>query len=205
MTHQETAAKAFTTFSDELALLPASTRNFVMDAFQRYCPDHFWSIPASTSGKYHPAIALGEGGLIRHVKLAVWWGQELCRTNPNSISKDQTIAALLLHDLWKKGSTTLKQDVFGTWLVSSAPSDITATHGGLLADKLFIETGMWPAEIGAANIAYAIGGHMGRWTDPQYEHYTVWNNQHSSERAFLISTVHLADYCASRRLPEDQR
>jgi len=204
MTSSETASKLFTTFPDELALLTPHTRSFVIDAFQRCCPDHFWKIPASTSSKYHPAIALGEGGLIRHVKLAVWWGRELCRINPESLNEYQVIAALLLHDIWKNGSSTLTPFP-GTTKWPKGPNNITAIHGGLLADKLLTEVGIWPGEIGIADIAYAIGGHMGRWTDPSYQHYTAWEENHHPERAFLISTVHYADYCASRRLPEDQR
>ena len=31
----------------------------------------FWTMPASTSGKYHPAHSLGQGGLIRHTRAVV--------------------------------------------------------------------------------------------------------------------------------------
>ena len=34
-------------------------------------PDYFFEIPASSTGKYHPSYALGDGGLVRHVKVAV--------------------------------------------------------------------------------------------------------------------------------------
>jgi len=52
-------------------------RNFVVKCFDELCPDYFWTVPCSTSGKYHPQISLGEGGLVRHTKLAVWWGLHL--------------------------------------------------------------------------------------------------------------------------------
>lgn len=29
------------------------------------CPKEFYTMPASTTGKYHPPFALGEGGLVR--------------------------------------------------------------------------------------------------------------------------------------------
>ena len=29
-------------------------------------PDYFFSIPASSTGKYHPSFTLGESGLVRH-------------------------------------------------------------------------------------------------------------------------------------------
>ena len=40
-------------------------------------PDYFYEIPASSTGKYHPDFSLGEGGLVRHVKVAVRIAKEL--------------------------------------------------------------------------------------------------------------------------------
>ena len=40
-------------------------------------PDYFFEIPASSTGKYHPNYALGEGGLVRHTKVAVRIAYEL--------------------------------------------------------------------------------------------------------------------------------
>ena len=39
-------------------------------------PEYFWYVPASSTGKYHPDFAQGEGGLIRHTKAAVCVAQE---------------------------------------------------------------------------------------------------------------------------------
>ena len=40
--------------------------------FATYCvnnlPAYFFTVPASSSGKYHPSYALGDGGLVRHTK-----------------------------------------------------------------------------------------------------------------------------------------
>ena len=40
-------------------------------------PDYFFSVPASSTGKYHPSFSLGEGGLVRHTKFAVRIAYEL--------------------------------------------------------------------------------------------------------------------------------
>ena len=40
-------------------------------------PDYWFSVPASSTGKYHPKYALGEGGLLRHSKAAMKIGFEL--------------------------------------------------------------------------------------------------------------------------------
>ena len=34
-------------------------------------PDYFFTVAASSTGKYHPAYSLGTGGLLRHTKAAV--------------------------------------------------------------------------------------------------------------------------------------
>lgn len=40
-------------------------------------PDYFYEMPASTTGKYHPLFSLNEGGLVRHVKVALQICEEL--------------------------------------------------------------------------------------------------------------------------------
>lgn len=73
-------------------------------------PDYFYEIPASSTGKYHPSFSLGEGGLVRHVKVAVRFAKELL-DNPNigdkytNMEKDIMIMALILHDGLKSGLT----------------------------------------------------------------------------------------------------
>ena len=40
-------------------------------------PDYFFTIPAASTGKYHPSYAQGDGGLVRHTKAAVKIAYEL--------------------------------------------------------------------------------------------------------------------------------
>jgi 23S rRNA maturation-related 3'-5' exoribonuclease YhaM len=72
-------------------------------------PDYFYEIPASSSGKYHPAFSLGEGGLVRHVKVAMRVLEELFRDTAfgeyDDYTKDLIRMALLLHDGLKSGLT----------------------------------------------------------------------------------------------------
>lgn len=44
-------------------------------------PDYFFKVPASSTGKYHPSFSLGEGGLVRHTKVAVRIAKELLDNN----------------------------------------------------------------------------------------------------------------------------
>ncbi len=71
-------------------------------------PDYFYEIPASSTGKYHPAFSLGKGGLVRHVKVAVRFAKELL-DNPcigdkyKDWEKDIMFFTLILHDGLKSG------------------------------------------------------------------------------------------------------
>ena len=73
-------------------------------------PEYFYEIPASSTGKYHPDFSLGDGGLVRHVKVAVRIAKELL-DNPcigekySQNEKDMMIFTLILHDGLKSGLT----------------------------------------------------------------------------------------------------
>lgn len=67
--------------------------------------DYFFSIPASSTGKYHPSFALGDGGLVRHTKACVKIAIELLKLEMfQSLLQynDIIIAALIFHDCKKK-------------------------------------------------------------------------------------------------------
>lgn len=71
-------------------------------------PDYFFEIPASSTGKYHPSYALGEGGLLRHTKVAARIAHELLMNDSignifTDHEKDLIIMALILHDGLKSG------------------------------------------------------------------------------------------------------
>ncbi len=71
-------------------------------------PDYFFEVPASSTGKYHPSFAQGQGGLVRHTKVAVKIAHELLNSiigQPfNQEEKDLIILALILHDGLKHGN-----------------------------------------------------------------------------------------------------
>ena len=45
-------------------------REFVLNFLENEVPEYFKTIPASSSGKYHPASSLGEGGLVLCSKIS---------------------------------------------------------------------------------------------------------------------------------------
>ncbi|MDY2881999.1 MAG: hypothetical protein SOT71_05040, partial [Romboutsia timonensis] len=86
--------------------------NKQMRVFAKWClemlPDYFYKVPASSSGKYHPKYALGDGGLVRHTVAAVRIANELFNNhtiqNFTDEEKDIIRVALLIHDGVKQGA-----------------------------------------------------------------------------------------------------
>jgi len=153
-------------------------RNYVIAIFEELAPDYFWTAPASTSGKYHPKISLGNGGLVRHTKLAVWWGLQLYQAMHNhSFGTDELTAALLLHDLTKQ-------------------SGGTGSHGVRLATKLRQRESVLPGS-SIDLIVLGIESHMGVWTKPEGK-APYWKRPGMLRN--FCTLVHLADYCASRKV-----
>lgn len=196
-------AKVTDLFQSELQKIrDENIKNFVVNCFDELCPDYFWTCPCSTSGKYHPKVSLGVGGLVRHTKLAVWWGLELIRAIgsapelkdiPTVQLQDEIIATLLLHDLIKNGKG-LGPD--GRPLESG----VTGTHGVILAEKINTEAlDQDLSNESSERILDGIAGHMGIWTTDSK--YRPDNETEPNRRAFT-NLIHLADYCASRKVDD---
>ncbi len=193
--------KAEAIFTHELNLIHDTTiKQFVIDCFDKLCPDYFWTCPCSTTGKYHPQVSLGVGGLVRHTKLAVWWGIELLHalgTSPElknvSTLQDEAIATLLLHDMIKNGKGLNAQGY-------PLDRDVTGTHGVTLADKIFNNHDIPGLDSDPFDRIYkGIAGHMGIWTtDSRYKP----NNMVRPMIQAFANLIHLADYCASRKVDE---
>jgi len=65
-------------------------------------PDYFFYGMASSTGKYHPACTCQKGGLLIHVKRAVYFANRLCDGwGIKGIDHDIVISAVILHDIAK--------------------------------------------------------------------------------------------------------
>ena len=64
-------------FKDELNYIKSEDLKKSLVVILKSLPDYWYSVPASSTGKYHPEYALGEGGLLRHSKAAMRIGYEL--------------------------------------------------------------------------------------------------------------------------------
>lgn len=85
-------------------VIPACLNSLVWDFLTEVVPKYFWTIPASSSGKYHPSISLGDGGLVRHTTLAAEVIIELARLEKYADANPKiAMCAILMHDTFKNG------------------------------------------------------------------------------------------------------
>ncbi len=150
-------------------------------------PDYFYEIAASSTGKYHPSFSLGDGGLVRHTKVAVRIANELFNdaslfTSYTSDEKDLLIMSLLLHDGLKEGIVKEKYVRFDhpILMASFIRDNIDKTK---LTDE--------EADIMASSIA----SHMGPWnTNEPYTSVVLPLPKNKYEQF-----IHMCDYLASRK------
>jgi hypothetical protein len=147
-------------------------------------PDYFFKVPASSTGKYHPDYALGEGGLFRHVQASVGIAEDLFRIYTFTDDEMDLIrVSLILHDGWKQGEN-------GT-------GNTTHTHP-IVATRMLMEkidtTNSPEKLIYLSLICENIASHMGQWTTSKWDK-TVLPVPQTPMQNF----VHLCDYLASRK------
>jgi len=150
-------------------------------------PNYFFTVPASSSGKYHPEYALGEGGLLRHTKAAVGIAYEILSTETlggkyTRGQKDAIITALILHDGAKHGIPKQKHTI------KNHPRSICA-HLESNVDRAKCTL----SDSQRAALYNMIASHMGQWTASDAD--TPLPLPETGAQNF----VHLCDYLASRK------
>ena len=173
-------------FKIELGYIKSNkVRNACLEMI-KLLPDYFFEIPASSTGKYHPEYALGDGGLLRHSKAAVRIGYELLQ-DPSigdkytSDEKDMMLMALLLHDGLKSGMPKEKYTRFD--------------HPLLICDLIMDNEEVLGLEVEEIEfICDAIKTHMGNWTT-DYNGVEVLEKPKTKYQNF----VHMCDYLASKK------
>ena len=149
-------------------------------------PDYFFEVPASSTGKYHPSFALGDGGLVRHTKVAVRIAKELF--NDESVSgaythneKDLMMMALIMHDGLKSG---LKKSQYTNFDHPLLVSNYIKEN----KDKLTLN------EKEVNFLCSVIESHMGPWNTNNYSNVVLPKPETRYQRF-----VHMCDYLASRK------
>lgn len=143
--------------------------------------EYFFTVPASSSGKYHPQFALGDGGLVRHTKAVAYFANEIIRPEMefgtvNRREADLLIIAAIAHDIKKQG------DGLEGHTVREHPQ-LASDYIKKIYDKYDWET-ITTDDI--HDMRYVVESHMGPWQDPK-----------PTSRLQLI--LFYADFIASRK------
>lgn len=179
-------------FGGELDCISGDLAQHIATTALLQLPDYFWTIPASSSGKYHPKSSLGISGLVRHTKSVFIISEELL-THPlyapfEDAVKDNIRVAILLHDGFKSGVGG------GEHTVANHPLLIRGNINPLLG--LPIGKGLDEEEI------------MDKWNDICNlieTHMGIWNKDKEGQEILQVPTsdpqlfVHLCDFIASRK------
>lgn len=178
--NSEIFKKELLTIEDE------SIRKFTETALNNL-PQYFFEVAASSTGKYHPTYALGNGGLVRHTKAAVRFANHLLALEQNKNIFDITdrsciISALILHDGWKHGDKdnpyTIHEHpiVCATWVLNAECLDDIVNDGIRNV------------------IAQAVATHMGEWVTSKRSNVVL-----PKPTTDIQKFVHTCDYLASRK------
>ncbi len=149
-------------------------------------PDYFFKVSASSTGKYHPTFALGDGGLVRHTKAAVRIAHEILSDNSigdifTSDEKDLMIISIIMHDGLKHGITEEKYTRFDHPVLMA--NFIKENKNALTLTESEIEF-----------IASVISSHMGPWNTNPYSDVVLPLPKNKYQKF-----VHMCDFLASRK------
>lgn len=177
-------------FEHELAWIKnEKIKQFAKHALE-ILPDYFFEVAASSTGKYHPDYALGEGGLLRHTKAAVAIAKDLLNLEMygkyTNDEKDLMLVAIILHDGQKHGIN------FSKYTVATHPIDCAFW----LEEKS--EWEKYLTEEQFRKLFGAISSHMGEWSYDYKSKKEILPKPKTAMEKF----VHQADYLASRKYLE---
>lgn len=160
------------------------------DFIDENAPDYFWERGASSSGKYHPAVCNGPGGLIRHTKLVCMTAMALLEASDFGPDvKDQYIVASLLHDMYKDGDPLRKGTNYKMHGKHVSERIVSEIFGG-------DETKAFTSKVWSPIIAM-VGCHMGKWTEEKmYRPANLPDGFAHKKHCIMFST---ADYMASKK------
>ena len=152
-------------------------------------PDYIWHVGASSTGKYHPAYSLGEGGLMRHQIAVVrflnfFLELEQYGSKLSSRERDLIRLAGFVHDGRKSGA----QDDYENSKYTKF------NHPILMADVIRSFDGKYLNHEEIEIVADTISKHMGQWNVDNKTNFELPKPNNKYARM-----VHVADYLASRK------
>ena len=150
-------------FQRELSYISDSKLQEFAKILIRNAEEYFFEVPASSSGKYHPKFALGDGGLVRHTKAVAYFVNELIRPSIEfdkltRYQGDCLIIAAIVHDMKKQG-----KDGSEGHTVREHPQ-LAAEYVREMWDKFGREL---LEEETVEYIEHSVERHMGPWQEPR--------------------------------------
>lgn len=152
-------------------------------------PDYIWHVGASSTGKYHPAYSLGEGGLMRHQIAATrflnfFFELEQYNTKFTDREMDLMRVSILTHDGRKSGEQDdYNRSKFTKFDHPIQMANVVRGHKGKYLNPEELEF-----------IATCIESHMGQWNTDRKSNVILQKPQNIYQEF-----IHLADYLASRK------
>lgn len=153
-------------------------------------PEYWHYVPASSTGKYHPTYALGDGGLKRHTFallriLNYILSLECVQGVFDDVARDALRIAGLVHDGWKSGTQEEYENSQYTKF----------DHPLIAADQVLKhrDDGLCAPET-IDFIAETIESHMGQWNTDK--HSNIELPKPETDAQLLL---HICDYLASRK------
>ena len=152
-------------------------------------PDYFFVIPSSSTGKYHAQYALGESGLLRHVRACAMFAVECFNlewyNNFTEDEKDLIIVALLLHDSLKSGSPQEKYTRFDHPILAINYLKSNEELKNIISEEYF------------NFVLDGIVTHMGAWNQSKDGTEVMPKPKTKAQKL-----IHFVDYVCSRRMFE---
>jgi HD superfamily phosphohydrolase YqeK len=163
-------------FEKEISLIEdKSLQDFTVFYLDNFVPNYFWKIGASSSGRFHPQFAQGDGGLVRHTKAVVLFAQELLHNSYSyleQVYKDYVILACIVHDTIKYGFKEFDKTAY-------------SEHAENASERVSKAWEEYFQEYAPQFLLNAISAHMGKWGN-------------TKQMTNIDRCVHTADYVASR-------
>lgn len=174
-------------FKTELSCIKNERIRRSLKEFIKMLPDYFFKVAASSTGKYHPSFASGEGGLVRHSKVAFYILNEILSTKTfgsdfTSDEKDLMRFAILVHDGFKHGIKEEEYTKFEHPLICAICLRNSKEKLQLTSDELEFT-------------ARLIESHMGEWNKSNYSDIELALPTSDAQKL-----VHLADFLSSKKV-----
>lgn len=152
-------------------------------------PDYIFHIPSSSTMKYHPQYALGEGGLIKHMRACARFAMECFRLewydNFTDDEKDLIITILLIHDGAKSGIPQQEHTIVEHPILLVSHLDKHDSLKNIISEDYlqFVYRG--------------ISSHMGGWNFDKEGNEVMPKPKTKAEKL-----IHFIDYVCSRKMFE---